>query len=79
MSECWALKKKEKNKQKATLVVKKAESAESTITVTDRSPLIVNNTDYEPFISQGLVSLVGEENYPQSIHVLRDTEASQSL
>ena len=79
MSECWALEKKEKNKQKATIVVKKAESAGSTITLTDRSPLRVSNTDYEPFISQGLVSLVGEENHPQSIHVVRDTGASQSL
>ena len=76
MSECWAL---EKNKQKATLVVKKTESAGSSITLTDRSPLKVSNTDYEPFISQGLVSLVGEENHPQSIHVLRDTGTSQSL
>ena len=79
MSECWALEKKEKNKQKSTIVVKKAESAGSTITLTDRSPLRVSNTDYEPFISQGLVSLVGEENHPQSIHVVRDTGASQSL
>ena len=78
MSEFWALEKKE-NKQKATLVVKKAESAGSTITLTDRSPLRVSNPDYKPFISQGLVSLVGEENHSQSIHVLRDTGASQSL
>ena len=77
MSECWALEKKEKNKQKATLVVKKAESAESTITLTDRLPLRVSSTDYEPFISQGLASLVGEQNHPQSIHVVRDTGASQ--
>ena len=79
MSESWALEKKEENKQKAMLVVKKAEPAGSSITLTDRSPLRVSNTDYEPFISQGLVSLVGEENHPQSIHVLRDTGASQSL
>ena len=79
MSECWALEKKEKNKQKATLVVKKVESARSTITLTDRSPLRVSNTDYEPFISQGLLSLVSEESHPQSIRVLRDTGASQSL
>ena len=79
MSECWALEKKEKNKQKATLVVEKAKSAGSTITLTDRSPLRVSNTDYEAFIFQGLVSLVGEENHPQSICVLRDTGASQSL
>ena len=78
MSECWALEKKE-NKQKVTLVVKKAESAGSTITLTNRSPLRVSNTDYKPFISQGLVLLVGEEDYPQSNHVLRDTRASQLL
>ena len=60
MSECWALEKKEKNKHKATLVVRKAESARNATTLTDRSPapLRVNSTDYEPFISQGLVSLV---------------------
>ena len=39
MLECWVLENKEKNKQKATLVVKKAESPGSTITLTDRSPL----------------------------------------
>ena len=61
MSECWALEKKESNKQKATLVVNKAESVGSSITLTDRSPLKVSNTDCEPFISQGLVSLVGEK------------------
>ena len=71
--------KKKENKQKATLVVRKAESAGSTITLTDKSLLRVSNTDYEPFISQGLVSLVGQENHPQSIRILRDTGASQSL
>ena len=76
MSECWVLEKNEKNKQKVTLVVKKAESVGSTITLTDRSPLRVSNTDYEPFIYEGLVSLVGKENHPQSIRVLRDTKAS---
>ena len=45
MSECWELEEKE-NKQKATLVVKKAESAGSIITLTDRSSLRVSNTDY---------------------------------
>ena len=80
MLECWALEKKE-NKHKAILVVKKAESAKSATTPTDRSlaPLRVSSTDYEPFISQGLVSLVGEEAQAQSICVLRDTGASQSL
>ena len=70
MSECWALERK---------VVKKAEPARSATTVTNRSPLRVSSTDYEPFISQGLLSLVGEEAQAQSIHVLRDTGASQSL
>ena len=79
MSECWALERKEKNKHKATLVVKKAEPARSATTETDRSPLRVSSTDYEPFISQGLVSLVGEEAQAQTIRVLRDTGASQSL
>ena len=69
-----ALEKQENSKQKATLVVKKAESAGSTITLTDRSPLRVSNTDYEPFLSQGLLSLGGEENHPQSICILETLE-----
>ena len=73
MSECWALEKQEKSKQKATLVVKKAESAGSTITLTDRLPLRVSNTDYEPFLSR-LLSLGGEENHPQSICILETLE-----
>ena len=43
------------------------------------SPLRVSSTDYDPFISQGLVSLVGEEAQAQFIYILRDTGASQSL
>ena len=79
MSECWSLEKKEKNKHKATLVVQKAESTRSGTTRTDRSPPRVSSTDYDSFISQGLVSLVGEEAQAQSICMLRDTGASQSL
>ena len=78
-SECWSLEKKEKNKHKATLVVQKAESTRSGTTRTDRSPPRVSSTDYDSFISQGLVSLVGEEAQAQSICILRDTGASQSL
>ena len=80
MSECWTFEKKEKNKHKTTLVVKKAWSAESaSYPLTDWSSLRVSNTDYEPFISQGLVSLVGEEAQAQSIHVLRGSGTSQLL
>ena len=79
MSECYVLEKQEKNKHKATLVVQKPESTRSATTPTDRSPLRVSSTDYDLFISQGLVSLVGEEAQVQSICILRNTGASQSL
>ena len=79
MSECWSFEKKENNKHKATLVVQKAESTRSGTTQTDRSPPRVSSTDYDSFISQGLVSLVGEEAQAQFICILRDTGASQSL
>ena len=79
MSECWALEKKEKNKNKTTLVIKKAEPTESDITARDKAPSKESTANYEPFISQGLVSLVGEEANAQSVCVLRDTGASQSL
>ena len=52
---------------------------EGITTLTDWSPLRVTNTDHEPFISQGLVSLVDEEAEAQSICVLRDSGISQSL
>jgi len=37
------------------------------------------NDEYKPFVSDGLVSLVGEESEAEPVHVLRDTGASQSL
>ena len=35
--------------------------------------------NYKPFISEGLVSLVGDESSSQKVKILRDTEATQSL
>ena len=74
MSECWSLERKERNKAKADLIVRKANSA-PTVDNTSQS----NVSEYQPFVSQGLVSLVGEENEAKSICVLRDTGASQPL
>ena len=34
---------------------------------------------YKPFISEGVVSLVGDENSSQKVKILRDTGATQSL
>jgi len=73
MSECWSLE-REKNKAKADLIVRKAKST-PTVGKTSQS----NVSEYQPFISQGLVSLVDEENKAKPICVLRDTGASQSL
>ena len=35
--------------------------------------------NYKPFISEGVVSLVGDENSSQNVKILRDTGATQSL
>ena len=35
--------------------------------------------NYKPFVSEGLVSLVGDENSSQKVKILRDTGATQSL
>ena len=35
--------------------------------------------NYKPFISEGAVSLVGDENSSQKVKILRDTGATQSL
>ena len=51
--------------------------AEPTPTV-DNSPQL-GVPGFQPFISQGLVSLVGGEDKAKSIRMLRDTGASQSL
>jgi len=55
-------------------MVQKAESC----LVADKT-LQSNVSDYHPFISQGLVSLVGEESKTKPVCVLRDTGASQPL
>ena len=35
--------------------------------------------NYKPFISEGVVSLVGDESSSQNVKILRDTGATQSL
>ena len=35
--------------------------------------------NYKPFISEGVVSLVGDESRSQKVKILRDTGATQSL
>ena len=35
--------------------------------------------NYKPFISEGVVSLVGDENSSQKVKILRDTGATQSI
>ena len=35
--------------------------------------------NYKPFISEGVVSLVGDESSSQKVNILRDTGATQSL
>ena len=74
MSECWALKKKEKSKSKADLVVQKSRTVQSKST---DGPSVESNDEYRPLISDGLVSLVGEESSVKPVRVLRDTGASQ--
>lgn len=72
------LRKREKLTQTA-LIIKTAEPVKCEITTRGVTLSKENNGSYEPFVSQGLVSLVGEEDKTQSIYVLRDTGASQSL
>ena len=35
--------------------------------------------NYKPFISEGVVSLVGDESSSQKVKILRDTRATRSL
>ena len=35
--------------------------------------------NYKPFISEGVVSLVGDESSSQKVEIMRDTGATQSL
>jgi len=59
MSECWALERKEKNRSKADLVVQKTRAVQSGST---DGPSVEGNDEYKPFVSDGLVSLVGKES-----------------
>ena len=54
MSECWNLDRKERNKPKSDMLIQKAE----VVLPTDNSSQS-KVPKYQPFISQGLVSLVG--------------------
>jgi len=73
MSECWALEKKENTKKSDMIVTKPG--------VLNKCPVVEKaseENDFKPFISECKVSLVGM-NKPNSIKMLRDTRASQSL
>ena len=50
---------------------------EDEISPDQESDYMENN--YKPFISEGVVSLVGDENSSQKVKILRDTGATQSL
>ena len=73
MSECWALDKKEKSK-KTNLPIGLAKNDVEKNTIT-----MGQSDKFKPFISQGLISLIGEEDSAKPISILRDTGASQSL
>ena len=85
ISECWLLQKKEdKNKSFPNafsvkqspvhnFVAKKPEILE------ERSESEEIMEEFKPFVSEGFVSLIGEEDNLQPIKILRDTAASQTL
>jgi len=73
MSKCWALEKKEKTKKSDMIVTKPG--------VLNKCPVVEKTSeenDFKPFISECKLSLVGM-NKLNSIKMLRDTGASQSL
>ena len=78
LSECWALEKKEKNKQRlnSVMVMNVAGDKNPSSGSTKESPKEVNG--YKPFLSEGFVSLQ-ESEVAMPIKILRDTGASTSL
>ena len=66
-----------KKNKKTALTVKKV--GPMSTTVEENTTPVVKAEEFKPFISQGLISLVGEENRAKPIKILRDTGASQSL
>lgn len=83
MSNCWALQKKNKAQTTPNALavgrlqvvnVPKQEKPKG------KWPLSVDVIEsYKPFVSEGFVSLVGDDNNVRPIRMLRDTGASQSL
>ena len=71
MSECWTL--RDKNKKTACVVKKVNPKHNGVLTTVGRA------NDFKPFISQGLISLVGDEDKAKPVSILKDTGASQSL
>ena len=78
LSECWALEKKENNKQRlySVKVMSIAGDRNPLSGSTKESPKVVN--EYKPFLSEGGVSF-HEYEVPMPIKILRDTGASTSL
>jgi len=73
MSKCWALEKKEKTKKSDMIVTKPG--------VLNKCPVVEKaseKNDFKPFVFECKVSLVGI-NESNSVKMLRDTGASQSL
>ena len=70
MSECWAL----RDKIKTACVVKKVNPKHNGVLTT-----VGRANDFKPFISQSLISLVGNEDKAKPVSILRDTRVSQSL
>ena len=71
MSECWTL--RDKNKKTACVVKKVNPKHNGVLSTVGRA------NDFKPFISQGLISLIGDEDKAKPVSILRDTGASQSL
>ncbi|XP_071962573.1 uncharacterized protein [Antedon mediterranea] len=75
MSECFALKRKEGKSKPSGLVLVKKQKNENLKNLVSDSVL----DGYSPFMSDGFVSLIGDDLNLKSVRILRDTGASQSL
>jgi len=86
IADCWTLKRKQESRSKpfpnACYVVQSpsinfgAEKPEILERSNDKSEVMA---EFRPFVTEGFVSLVGEEDNLQPIRILRDTAASKTL
>ena len=84
ISECWTLQRKNKQQVSSNaLTVSKTQGfnvPKLELTKGKDTPICIGIADsYKPFLSEGYVTLVGEDCCPKPIKILRDTGASQSL